>query len=218
VAIATGAPGPDVLDVDRKDGKSGYAALRQAQQAGLVPQPTAAIRTPSGGAHLYYQGTSQRNGAIPDRALDFRSAGGYVVAPPSYSTEHGRCYQVISHQPVAATVDWAAIRGLLDPQPARSARIRPSGEDRDTVARLARWLESRPPGNRNFPLFYAARVAASQGLLDAGAREVLIEASLRSGLRGGEREARRTIASGERAAQHGGGGRPFGADREREAS
>ncbi len=34
VAIATGAPGPDVLDVDRKNGKSGYPALRQASRRG----------------------------------------------------------------------------------------------------------------------------------------------------------------------------------------
>lgn len=215
--IATGAPGPDVLDVDRKDGRSGYPALRQAQQAGLIPSPMAAIRTPSGGAHLYYAGTGQRNGALPSRALDFRSVGGYVVAPPSYSDEHGRGYQVISHQPVSATVDWAAIRGLLEPQPDRAPRIRQAADGPDTIGRLVRWLETRPAGNRNFPLYYAAKVVASQGLLDADAREQLIEASLRSGLRGGEREARRTLASGERAAHEAGDSRPF-AEREREAS
>jgi hypothetical protein len=200
VAIATGAPGPDVLDVDLKGGRSGYAALHQAQQAGLIPPPSAAIRTPSGGAHLYYLGTGQRNGAIPARALDFRSSGGYVVAPPSSSAEHGRRYEVVSHQAAAATVNWAAIRELLDPQPGRPAGRRPQGDRADTVARLARWLETRPEGNRNFPLFYAAKVAASQGLLDDAARQELLHASLRSGLRGGEREARRTLASGERAA------------------
>lgn len=219
VAIATGAPGPDVLDVDRKHGKSGYPALRQVQQAGLIPPPNAAIRTPSGGAHLYYQGTDQRNGAIPARALDFRAAGGYVVAPPSLSAERGRRYEVISHQPVAATVSWPAIRELLDPQPQRpAAPRRPDRDPGDTVERLARWLETRPEGNRNFPLFYAAKVAASQGLLDGAARDQLIEASLRSGLRGGEREARRTLASGERAARQDGATRPFVTGPEREAS
>jgi len=35
---------------------------------------------------------------------------------------------------------------------------------------------------------------------DPGAREQLIDASLRSGVRGAEREARRTLGSGKRAA------------------
>jgi hypothetical protein len=200
VAIATGTPGPDVLDVDVKEGRSGYAALHQAQRAGLIPTPSAAIRTPSGGVHLYYQGTAQRNGAIPACALDFRSTGGYVVAPPSFSADRGRRYEVISHQAAPATVNWAAIRDLLGPQPGHPARACLSGDRAGTVSRLARWLETRPEGNRNFPLFYAAKVAASHGLLDADAREQLLAASLRSGLRGGEREARRTLASGERAA------------------
>ena len=78
------------------------------------------------------------------------------------------------------------------------------------MARLARWLETRPEGNRNFPLFYAAKVAASQGLLDDAARQELLHASLRSGLRGGEREARRTLASGERAAAYDRGTRGSG--------
>ena len=66
-------------------------------------------------------------------------------------------------------MNWAAIRELLDPQPERPARPCPSGDRAGTAARLARWLETRPEGNRNFPLFYAAKVAASEGLLDAAA-------------------------------------------------
>jgi hypothetical protein len=202
VAIATGAPGPDVLDVDIKTGRSGYPALQRAQRSGLVPGPAAAIRTPSGGAHLYFRGTNQRNGTIPAHALDFRSRGGYVVAPPSISAERGRRYEVVSHQPVIATVNWSAIRELLDPQPERLPRPQTARDRAGTVARLARWLQARPEGNRNFPLFYAAKVAAAQGLLTPAARDELVQASLRSGLRGGEREARRTLASGERAAAH----------------
>jgi Bifunctional DNA primase/polymerase, N-terminal len=203
VAIATGAPGPDVLDVDIKPGRSGYTALHRAQRAGLVPGPAAAIRTPSGGAHLYFRGTAQRNGTIPAHALDFRSRGGYVVAPPSFSAERDRRYEVVSRQPVTATVHWSAIRELLDPQPERAGHPQTTRDRAGTVARLARWLETRPEGNRNFPLFYAAKVAAAQGLLTPAAHDELMQASLRSGLRGGEREARRTLASGERAAAHG---------------
>src|SRR5450755_2790323 len=83
VAIATGAPGPDVVDVDVKDGQSGFPAWNELQQAGLVASPQAVITTPSGGLHAYFDGSTQGNGRIPGHHLDFRSKGGYVVAPPS---------------------------------------------------------------------------------------------------------------------------------------
>ncbi len=167
--------------------------------AGLIPAPIAAVRTPSGGAHLYYPGTTQRTGALPASALDFRAAGGSVIAPPSWSSVHRRRYQLLSAQPGDATIDWTAIRHLLGPPHPRLPRpTRP--DDTGLVDRLAAWLETRPEGNRNYPLFWAARLTAAAGLMDASAREQLIAASLRSGLRGGEPEARRTVASGERAA------------------
>jgi len=125
LAIATGDPGPDVLDVDLKDGRSGYAALAQARRAGLAAHPRAVIRTPSGGAHLYYRGTSQRSGTIPAAALDFRGQGGYVLAPPSLSAETGRPYEVISHQPSDATVDWEAVRRHLTPAREHQPPARP---------------------------------------------------------------------------------------------
>lgn len=118
VAIATGAPGPDVVDVDRHGGKSGFPALRKLKQAGLTGRPGAAVRTPSGGAHLYYAGTGhQRNGHIEAAHVDFRSNGGYVLAPPS--KVGGRPYVVVSHQPRPGTFDWARAKELLDPQPQR---------------------------------------------------------------------------------------------------
>jgi hypothetical protein len=201
IGIATGTPGPDVLDVD-VHGRNGYAPLRQARQAGLIPTPIRVVRTPSGGAHLYFPGTSQRTGALPRRGLDFRAAGGCVIAPPSWSAEHQRSYELLSDTSTGAPLDWAAIRELLDPMPPHSRLWRPaSADDPELVTRVTRWLEARPEGNRNFPLFWAARLITAAGLMDSDARERLIAASLRSGLRGGEREARRTLASGERAAR-----------------
>jgi hypothetical protein len=203
IGIATGAPGPDVLDVD-VHGRNGFAALRQTRQAGLIPAPIRVVRTPSGGAHLYFAGTAQRSGALPGSALDFRAAGGCVIGPPSWSDEHQRGYELLSERPESVSVDWAAIRGLLQPSPPRHRLPRQSGsDDPELVTRLATWLETRPEGNRNFPLFWAAKLITAAGLMDTDAREQLITASLRSGLRGGEREARRTVASGERAAASG---------------
>ena len=74
LAIATGAPGPDVLDVDQHgpDG-TGFPAYARLRRAGLLTGATAYVRTPSGGLHAYFTGTGQRNGHLPDHHLDFRS-------------------------------------------------------------------------------------------------------------------------------------------------
>jgi hypothetical protein len=205
VAIATGAPGPDVVDVDVRQDGSGFAALNRAKAAGLVDGYHAIVRTPSTGFHLYYQGTGQRSGSIRGRHLDFRSAGGYVVAPPSRAG--GGQYVVVRHEPAnGVTVSWDAVRGLLEPQARRQGQgpgtSRAPGRDiaATSLDRLVEWTASRQPGDRNFPLFWAAKQAALAGQLDGAAVERFVDAARRSGLEGGEREARRTIASAEREA------------------
>ena len=61
LAIATGHPGPDVLDVDDYGpGRNGYGALAQLRDAGLLDNAAAYLRTPGGGLHAYYTGTTQR--------------------------------------------------------------------------------------------------------------------------------------------------------------
>ena len=119
----------------------------------------------------------------------------------------------MQHSPATGrTVSWRAIQAHLQPQPSpeRAAPQRQRQADGDTgrLDRLAGWLERREAGDRNFPLFYAAKQAALSGLLDGAGVERLVDASLRSGLRGGEPEARRTIESGRRAAGQA-RGRPF---------
>ncbi len=200
IAIATGTPGPDVLDVD-VHGRDGFAALRRARQAGLIPTPIRAVRTPSGGAHLYFPGTAQRTSTLPGLGLDFRAAGGCVIVPPSWSAEYQRCYDLLSDRSDdGVPVDWDTIRELLQPvRPRPRLRHLAGRDDPGLVTRVVSWLETRPEGNRNYPLFWAARLITAAGLMDNDAREQLIAASMHSGLRGGEREARRTVASGERA-------------------
>jgi hypothetical protein len=83
VAIATGGFGPVVLDVDVAHGRPGYASLNQAIRSGLVPPPIATVRTPSGGAHLYYSAMpGQRSGGLPVHGLDWRGERGYMLGPP----------------------------------------------------------------------------------------------------------------------------------------
>ena len=115
LAIATGAPGPDVLDVDQHGpAGNGYAALARLSQAGLLDGAAAYVRTPSGGLHAYFTGTAQRNGHLPAHHLDFRSRGGYVLAPPS--RVGGKPYQLIRTVDADGGLDWAAVTALLEPR------------------------------------------------------------------------------------------------------
>jgi hypothetical protein len=193
VGIATGTPGPDVLDVDQHgEAGSGFAALNRLKRAGLVDGASAIVSTPSGGAHLYFAGTAQRCGKLPRHHLDFRSHGGYIVAPPSQVG--GRLYRVVRHQPEAASLDWAEVTGLLDPR--RQVAIPPAAARPGDLSHLAEWVSRQQEGNRNDGLFWAACRAA-----EAGDDTVLadLEAAARSaGLDG--REITATIASARRAA------------------
>src|ERR1700722_901087 len=59
IGIATGAPGPDVLDVDARPDGNGWAALNRLKRAGLLTGARALVRTRSGGLHVYFAGTAQ---------------------------------------------------------------------------------------------------------------------------------------------------------------
>ena len=83
IGVPTGAAsGFLVLDLDRKDGVDGFAAVPGWRQMTDVM-----VRTPSGGAHLYFafdKVRPMRNSAgkfAP--GVDIRGEGGYVIVPPS---------------------------------------------------------------------------------------------------------------------------------------
>jgi hypothetical protein len=123
IAVACGAPGPDVLDVDTKDGRSGQDLYRRAWRLGLLRGHTAAIATPSGGRHFWFAGTDQRGAAVgKDKALELKAVGGYVLLPPSYveSADYGYAghYEVVEHADREAVIDFAAVKRHLDPPPA----------------------------------------------------------------------------------------------------
>jgi hypothetical protein len=150
VGIRTGAPGPDVIDVDIHENGSGFAALNMVKREGLIDGYQAIVQTPSRGLHLYFAGTDQRSGSIRGQHIDFRSQGGYIVAPPS-QTARGR-YVVAKHEPpTGAAVSWDAIRRALvpqaQPQRARQATARyPAGRPGHEL-RPARGV-GRPPRPR----------------------------------------------------------------------
>jgi len=205
VAVATGAPGPDVLDVDIRPDGSGFAAFNRLQREGMIGHPRVIIRTPGGGMHAYYPGTTQRSGHLATCHIDFRGHGGYILAPPS--VVNGRPYVVISRQPSQDTFDWDKARQLLDPHatpPVRSHRAGRVGDPRQ----LAAWVAAQPVGNRNAGLFWAASRAIESGHADA--LDGLARAAQAAGLT--PAEASRTIRSAQRRASE--GHRPAGCDHE----
>ena len=119
VAIATGAPGPDVLDVDVKPDGSGFAAFNRLKRAGLLTGACTLVRTRSGGLHAYYAGTSQPSGRLVRYYLDFKAAGGYVLAPPSFveadDTGPAGLYELLDKRQADGQIDWQAVCRLLDP-------------------------------------------------------------------------------------------------------
>jgi Bifunctional DNA primase/polymerase, N-terminal len=207
VAVATGAPGPDVVDVDNHGERgNGFAAWNKAQHEGLVREPLAVVQTPSGGLHAYFKGTGQRSAKIPSQHLDFRAQGGYVVAPPSRSG--GRPYVVVKHQPSDATVDFGAVRKLVEPQrqPAPVRLAARDGQPRD-VGHLAGWVAGLAEGNRNDGLFWAScraieagdrttLDAIAKGAQDAGLTEREIGRTIRSALRSTGRSPERQREAG----------------------
>jgi hypothetical protein len=206
LAIATGAPGPDVLDVDLRgtDG-NGFTAMARLRAAGLLDGAIAWARTPGGGQHAYFAGTRQQTGHLPARHLDFLSAGGYVLAPPSQAG--GRPYEFTSTPGGHAQLDWQEVTALLEParQHQRPAHRQPPEQG---TGRLAGWVASQPVGNRNAGLFWAANRALEAD--PAADLSPLAAAARQAGL--DENEITRTLDSARRTGQP----RPATPDRQAE--
>jgi len=208
IAAPTGTGTFDVLDVDVRPDGSGWAALAAVRNADLVDGWFRTVRTPSGGLHLHYPGTDQRNGSIRGQHLDFRATGGYVLLPPSLGQTKGysRRYQVIeiTDRPTRP-LDWAAVTQLLVPPPAPRpfdpAPRHTTGAD--PIAALAAHVARQPEGNRNNALFWAACRAAETGIADY---QPLIDAAVTAGLP--ERQAVRTVISARDTVARGAPGRP----------
>ena len=195
ITIATGQAGPDVLDIDQH-GKAGngFAAYRRLSTARLLEGAGAVVATPGGGLHLYLPGSRQASGRLPRHHLDFRAAGGYVLAPPSRID--GNEYRLIWCYARTGDLDWSAVIRLLEPREHLLHQRRGTGT-LDT-GRLAAWVGRLESGHRNSGLFWAACRAIETGRLDI--LDELAAAATRTGLP--DREVTRTIASARRSARH----------------
>ena len=96
IAIAAGAVSGDIviidIDLDPDSEKDGYETLREwEKEHGELPETVQAL-TPRGGCHMFYRvphGTTFPNTKNEDLAVDVRSDGGYIVAPPSVHPNGG---------------------------------------------------------------------------------------------------------------------------------
>ncbi|MFY1671808.1 bifunctional DNA primase/polymerase [Plantactinospora sp. WMMB334] len=189
----------DVCDVDPPDG---VAALRALVGARRFTGPV--VRTGSGGWHLYLRptGAGNRAGLLP--GVDWRGAGGYVVAPPSRHAS-GRDYRWI-RPPAAPLADCPPELTVLLFPPQQSAPgsagwVRhPDRYASAALAAEADAVAAAPVGTRNSTLYRAAyrlgQLAALDLLDDRDITVVLADAARRGGL--GRYEITRTIRSGLR--------------------
>jgi Bifunctional DNA primase/polymerase, N-terminal len=194
LAVATGAPGPDVLDVDDHRAGNGFPAFFRIRASGLADGAAACVRTPSGGIHAYFAGSDQRSGSLPRHHLDFRAQGGYALVPHSQIGEHR--YQLIKKFTGRGGLDWAAVVRLLEPQRQQQRSDPGPAPDRD-LGHLARWVAAQPEGNRNAGLFWAANRALEAD--PAADLNPLAAAARQAGL--GDQEISRTLDSARRTGQ-----------------
>ena len=199
LAVATGAPGPDVLDIDyRGPAGSGFPALTRLRDAGLLDGAAARVRTPGRGLHIYFAGTSQRSGHLPAAHIDFLAVGGYVLVPPSNAG--GRPYQPAGTFGGREPLDWDAAARLLEPsrEHRRPAPVATQTAGERRIGTLASWVAGQREGNRNAGLFWAANRALEQAG-QAADLSPLAAAARQAGL--GEPEITRTLNSARRATQ-----------------
>jgi len=232
VGIACGPSRLVVIDLDThsplpddwrlpgvQDGRDVLALL--AEWAGQLWPVTYTVKTPTGGMHLYYtapDGPGIRNSAGKIGPLvDVRGSGGYVLAAGSVLDERaypgnpecrqlvtgGQAYEVADDSAPGRLPTWLAVLAA-DGEPSARPAGRP-GQHAAPGVRLQGLIETvrrGQEGDRNGPLYWAARRAAEMiaaGMIDRdAAEEHLVAAALEAGLRGGEREARRTFASAMR--------------------
>lgn len=186
-----GAPVPStflVIDIDPRNG--GSVDALEARVGPLPDTLTAWSGRGDGGRHFYYlrPGGAFVSTGLP-AGVDLK-VNGYCILPPSIHPASGEPYRWDVQKPAALSLPLLA---LLRPPPARvqtwTGTVTGRGEP------LVRHVLTRPEGERNRGLFWAACRAVDDGLLGE-IRDDLLRAAQSIGL--SEREARRTIDSAEK--------------------
>lgn len=207
IAIPTGAvSGVEVVDVDVHPTGTGFPAFRAAHAEGHAAGWGALVRTPSGGMHAYYPadaGRVQSSWQTARAHVDFRGAGGYIIAPPSVIARPNGVrapYRlIVTSGTPAAPVDAGRLRDFLDPRapiPLPRAQTSRNSERGADAKVLAGWVATRGEGERNRGLFWAACRLAEAGTPPSAAVDALGPAAEHAGL--GAREIMTTIRSAYR--------------------
>jgi hypothetical protein len=186
----------DVCDIDTPEGLRGVQRLLDDEM------PT--VRTGSGGYHVYVASTGAGNRTRLLPGVDWRGAGGYVVAPPSLHAS-GEQYRWVRPSDGGFPPCPPELRALLIPAPPPPSTVRP----RTTVHHPAEYataalhaeesdVRNAPVGSRNNTLYHAARslgrLVAAGMLGNDEVTAALTDAARAAGL--GRAETARTIRSG----------------------
>ena len=170
IGIATGG-GIVVLDVDINDqaGKYGDETLDDLEkQYGSLPDTWMCL-TGGGGIHYYFASDDPdlTVGVEFAPGLDFRGAGGYVIAPPSVH-KNGRTYEwEVNHTPANCA---------LAPLPEWLHRLMLQGKTKDRpTAYTTEGTEQVQEGRRNDVLFKLASSLRAKGLGQKAITAALIE-------------------------------------------
>lgn len=182
-----GLAGIAVIDIDRgkkrkrEDGTeetvNGEDSLADfLKQSGAELPPTYTVRTPSGGAHLYFKadGIGNKNGFLP--AVDIKSCGGFVVVPGS-KNPYGAAYTVGRDMPVAelpgALAD-ACRRGFPKKETvAQAAGVPGDWIDFASVLETIRNMDPVLCGTRDTRLFAICAEWKERGVSLEGMRQLL---------------------------------------------
>ena len=144
LAVATGAPGPDVLDLARTGPEPDvWDTLWPLRQARLTDGAAAFIDTPSGGLHLYYQGTTRPSQRLPAQDIRLIAQGGYVLVMPSQVGGEPYSGFYAPGKPPGA-LDWDAVTRLFDPaRTPQQPPARKAAAVRDRLSALTRGVTHR---------------------------------------------------------------------------
>ncbi len=180
VGLATGARSDViVIDLDRKGGVDGLAALRAL---GEVPD-TLAVATPTGGFHLYFKHPGFRIGnsaSVIGPGIDVRGDGGYVVLPPSPHKVGGHYEWIDQNVPIADLPGWlvtllsSGARRTLKPRLVKRDRLQKVAkswkraksaakqEMGEALERVCNGESFAPPGERDTTIFQMTQDLAKE--------------------------------------------------------
>lgn len=202
IGLATGAR-VDVLDIDAHATGTGFATVQRLHRLGLIGGWSHAVRSPSGGLHLYYPCDPQRPNRSWSRGrshVDVRGHGGYIITVPSRIRVRGRWRRYVPVGPSypGAPLAGERIRDLLTPTPPPRPPAAMRADAPARVARLQDWLARAQEGNRNASLFWASCRMVELGASEDETLAALADIAERTGLH--DREIRSTVRSAHHTA------------------